>query len=120
MARRLSYKVGDKLVLSHGVSSGEAIFDHGDKPFTVTSVILENTGTPVDKSLYVTLAGIEAIHIDWAQGVPPMEGEEITAQEVLEMNLKIKNISAFYIWSSFKAGHSSVFKETSIHSPQSH
>ena len=96
VARRLSYKVGDKLVLSHGVSSGEAIFDHGDKPFTVTG-ILENTGTPVDKSLYVTLAGIEAIHIDWAQGVPPMEGEEITAQEVLEMNLKIKNISAFYV-----------------------
>lgn len=96
VARRLSYNVGDKLVLSHGVSSGEAIFDHGDKPFTVTG-ILENTGTPVDKSLYVTLAGMEAIHIDWAQGVPPMEGEEITAQEVLEMNLKIKNISAFYV-----------------------
>jgi putative ABC transport system permease protein len=96
VARRLSYKVGDKLVLSHGVSSGEAIFDHGDKPFTVTGV-LENTGTPADKSLYVTLAGMEAIHIDWAQGVPPLEGEEVSAQEVLQMDLEIKNISAFYV-----------------------
>jgi hypothetical protein len=30
---------------------------------------LKPTGTPVDQTLHVSLQGIEAIHIDWQQGV---------------------------------------------------
>ena len=38
--------------------------EHDDKPFTVSG-ILAPTGTPVDRSVHVSLAGIEAIHINW-------------------------------------------------------
>lgn len=34
--------------------------------------ILERTGTPLDRSVLVSLAGIEAIHVDWQSGRPPV------------------------------------------------
>ena len=67
VARKLGYSLGDKLVLAHGVA--ETSFSlHDDRPFTVVG-ILAPTGTPVDQTLHVSLQGIEAIHIDWQQGV---------------------------------------------------
>ena len=48
---------------THG--TGEvSLLDHGDKPFTVAGV-LAKTGTPVDRSVYVSLEGIEVPH--WAK-----------------------------------------------------
>jgi len=69
VAAKYSYKVGDNIVLSHGVS--EVSFqDHEDSPFQVSGV-LNKTGTPVDRSLFVSLAGLEAIHLGWEDGAPP-------------------------------------------------
>jgi len=59
-AQKLNYKLGDKIVVSHG--TGDMSFhDHADKPFVVVG-ILAATGTPVDRTLHVDLGGIEAIH----------------------------------------------------------
>lgn len=56
----LGYQVGDSMVLSHGL--GEVSFSrHDDHPFTVTG-ILAPTGTPVDQSIHISLAGMEVIH----------------------------------------------------------
>ena len=64
VADSLGYTVGDSIVVSHGI--GDISFEHHDElPFTVTG-ILEATGTPVDRTVHVTLAGIEAIHDDSA------------------------------------------------------
>lgn len=64
VADRLGYVVGDSIVVSHGI--GDVSFEHHDEmPFTVTG-ILAATGTPVDRTVHVTLAGIEAIHDDSA------------------------------------------------------
>ena len=64
VADRLGYAVGDSIVVSHGI--GDISFEHHDEmPFTVTG-ILAPTGTPVDRTVHVTLAGIEAIHDDSA------------------------------------------------------
>ena len=64
VADSLGYAVGDSIVVSHGI--GDISFEHHDElPFTVTG-ILEPTGTPVDRTVHVTLAGIEAIHDDSA------------------------------------------------------
>ncbi len=61
VARKLGYKVGDKVVIAHG--TGEISFtNHTDSPFTITG-ILAPTGTPVDKTVHVTLTGIEAMHL---------------------------------------------------------
>ncbi len=69
VAEALHYKLGDKLVLAHGVAA-ISLVKHDDKPFTVVG-ILKRTGTPVDRTLHISLGGMEAIHIDWHNGVAP-------------------------------------------------
>lgn len=64
VARQLGYKSGDSMVVSHGIGDDRLLQGHDDKPFTVSG-ILAPTGTPVDRSVHVSLAGIEAIHINW-------------------------------------------------------
>jgi len=60
VAKALGYKVGDQLVVAHG--AGDISFiKHDEHPFTITG-ILERTGTPVDRTIHVDLAGITAIH----------------------------------------------------------
>ncbi len=59
-AAALGYAVGDAVVVAHG--AGEVSFiQHDEHPFTVTG-ILAPTGTPVDRSVHVSLAGIDSIH----------------------------------------------------------
>jgi putative ABC transport system permease protein len=60
VARELGYRVGTDVVITHGLH-GTGIMDHDDHPFRVVG-ILERTFTPVDRSLYVTLQGIDAMH----------------------------------------------------------
>jgi putative ABC transport system permease protein len=61
VARTLEYEVGDSLVISHGV--GHTSFHHHDDSPFVISGILEATGTPVDQTVHVSLAGIEVMHM---------------------------------------------------------
>ncbi|MEO1310944.1 MAG: ABC transporter permease [Pseudomonadota bacterium] len=59
-ARDLGYQLGDEIVVAHG--GGDVSFaEHTDHPFTVVGV-LKRTGTPIDRSLQVSLAGLEAVH----------------------------------------------------------
>ena len=95
VAERLGYGVGRAIVLSHGVAS-TSFLDHDDKPFTVTG-ILERTGTPLDRSVLVSLEGIEAIHVDWQRGRPPAPGERISADAALAMDLQPTAITAFLV-----------------------
>ena len=59
-AVKLSYVLGDSLVLSHGVAD-TSFLHHEDLPFSVSG-ILERTGTPVDNAIFVSLNAIEAMH----------------------------------------------------------
>ncbi len=61
VAKSLNYKVGDKIVIAHGLGSTSFV-NHDQAPFVVTG-ILEATGTPVDKTVHVSLNAIEAIHL---------------------------------------------------------
>jgi putative ABC transport system permease protein len=96
VAEALKYKIGDKITVTHGVSSGKAILEHADKPFTIVG-ILDKTATPVDRSLYVSLYGMEAVHMDWGDGAPPLPGEETPASKIRKEDLKIKQITAFLL-----------------------
>ena len=91
VARSLGYRLGDKIVLAHGLGSVSFV-EHDDKPFVVAG-ILEKTGTPVDRTIHVSLEAIEAIHVDWQSGgrVP---GQTISADEVRQMQLAPKAITA--------------------------
>ncbi|WP_032097689.1 MULTISPECIES: ABC transporter permease [unclassified Alteromonas] len=60
VAESLGYRVDDSIVISHGL--GNVSFrQHDSFPFSVAGV-LEKTGTPVDKAVYVTLIGLERAH----------------------------------------------------------
>jgi putative ABC transport system permease protein len=96
VAERLGYRLGERIVVTHGISSGEGILSHDDKPFTVVG-ILRPTRTPVDRSLYVTLEGIEAMHIDWKQGAPPLKGHGVPAERIKKEEIKIEQITAFFL-----------------------
>jgi putative ABC transport system permease protein len=96
VAERLGYRLSERIVVTHGISSGQGILNHDDKPFTVVG-ILRPTRTPVDRSLYVTLEGIEAMHIDWKQGAPPLKGQGVPAERIKKEDLKIGQITAFFL-----------------------
>jgi putative ABC transport system permease protein len=60
IAAKLGYTVGQEIVVAHG--AGEVSFlEHDDRPFRVVGV-LAPTGTPVDRTVHVSLAGIDRIH----------------------------------------------------------
>ncbi|MGD9524566.1 MAG: FtsX-like permease family protein [Gemmatimonadales bacterium] len=69
VAERRQLHVGDEIALTHGLR-GTGILDHEEHPFRVGG-ILAPTFTPIDRSLYVALEGIEAMHAGWENGVPP-------------------------------------------------
>jgi len=95
VARELGYDVGDEIVVAHGLDD-LGLAKHEDKPFRVSGV-LEKTGTPVDRTVHVSLEAIEAIHVDWAGGAPPRAGQSVSAEEVRRMDLKPKAITAFLV-----------------------
>jgi putative ABC transport system permease protein len=61
VARSLHYKKGDKIVIAHGLAAISFV-NHDQAPFTISG-ILEPTGTSVDKTVHISLAAIEAIHL---------------------------------------------------------
>jgi putative ABC transport system permease protein len=94
VAAKLGHKIGDKIVLSHGlgvIPQGE----HADKPFHVVG-ILKKTGTPVDRTVHVSLKAYEAIHIDWKDGVKT-PGLSPGPDVVRKLNLTPKAITAAMI-----------------------
>lgn len=94
VAAKLGYQLGDRLTLSHGSGPLPGL-EHEDKPFTVVG-ILAPTGTPVDRRVQVSLAAIEAIHLDW-QGGSPIPGLAIPAEIVSKFDLQPKTITAFLL-----------------------
>jgi len=95
VAEALKYTVGDTLVLAHGVSA-ISLVKHDDKPFKVVG-ILQRTGTPVDRTLHISLGGMEAIHIDWQNGVPARGNGRISADQARNMDLTPTAITAFML-----------------------
>jgi len=89
VAATLNYKVGDPIVVAHGLASFVA---HDDQPFRVSG-ILEKTGTPVDRTVIVSLRAIEAIHVDWQSGAK-IPGQSTPADVIRQMELEPKAVTA--------------------------
>ncbi|MDO6693786.1 ABC transporter permease [Aliiglaciecola sp. 3_MG-2023] len=60
VAKKLNYQLGDEIEMSHGLAE-VSFTKHSHSPFVVKG-ILEPTGTPVDQTIHVSLAGLEAAH----------------------------------------------------------
>ncbi|MFK7751823.1 MAG: ABC transporter permease [Sedimentitalea sp.] len=89
VAATLGYKVGDPIVVAHGLAS---FTEHDDQPFRVSG-ILEKTGTPVDRTVIVSLQAIEAIHVDWRSGAQ-IPGQSTPAEVLRQMELTPKAVTA--------------------------
>lgn len=106
VARQLGYSVGQRLVLAHGMGAeddhdhdhdhkrtpGLPHAAHDDKPFQVVG-ILAPTGTPVDRTVHVSLQSIEAVHLNWRAGAP-MPGLEIAPEQARKFDLTPKQVTA--------------------------
>ncbi len=94
VASALGYRLGDRITLSHGLG-GAMGAEHADKPFTVVGV-LARTGTPVDRTVHISLQAIEAIHLDWAGGapLPASTGMKIPAEFARKFDLEPKQVTA--------------------------
>ncbi len=89
VAAQLGYSVGDPIVVAHGIAS---FSEHEDTPFRISGV-LKKTGTPVDRTVIVSLEAIEAIHVDWQSG-GRKSGASTPVDVIREMDLQPKAITA--------------------------
>ena len=89
VAATLGYAIGDPIVVAHGLAS---FTDHDDQPFRVSG-ILKKTGTPVDRTVIVSLEAIEAIHVDWQSGAK-IPGQTTPVEVIRAMDLTPKAITA--------------------------
>jgi putative ABC transport system permease protein len=103
VARKMGYGLGQSITLGHGMHDHGHDHDHGeghadehaDKPFTVVG-ILAPTGTPVDRSVQVSLKALEAIHLDWVAGTS-MPGGQIPADQARKFNLEPEEVTAVLV-----------------------
>lgn len=94
VAQALGYRPGQTITLAHGLEPAEGALatEHDDKPFTVVGV-LARTGTPVDRTVHVSLQALQAIHLDWAGGAP-LPGVNIPAEAARKFDLDPKQVTA--------------------------
>jgi len=107
VARKMGYGLGQSITLGHGMhdhghghehaqdDSSATADEHADKPFKVVG-ILAATGTPVDRSVQVSLKALEAIHLDWVAGTP-MPGGQIPADQARKFNLEPEEVTAVLV-----------------------
>ena len=89
VATTLGYEVGAPIVVAHGLVS---FSEHADQPFQVSD-ILEKTGTPVDRTVIVSLEAIEAIHVDWQNG-GQIPGQATPPDVIRQMDLEPQAVTA--------------------------
>ncbi|MFK7939100.1 MAG: ABC transporter permease [Roseovarius sp.] len=89
VAATLGYSVDDPIVVAHGLAS---FVEHKDQPFRISG-ILAKTGTPVDRTVIVSLEAIEAIHVDWQNGAQ-VPGQATSADVIRQMELTPKAVTA--------------------------
>ena len=93
VAKSLAYTLGKKIILSHGLEE-HSFQDHKEHPFKIVG-ILEQTGTPIDKGVYVKLESIEAIHLTWGDDFAKTQTKDQIKLD--KEQLKPKQITAFLL-----------------------
>ncbi|MCA0240513.1 MAG: ABC transporter permease [Proteobacteria bacterium] len=97
VAEHLGYRPGQAITLQHGGDElrHEHEAGHDDKPFTIVGV-LAPTGTPVDRTVHVSLPALQAIHLEW-QGGAPLPGVHIAPEQARKFDLEPKQVSAVLV-----------------------
>ncbi|MDB6102229.1 MAG: ABC-type transport system, involved in lipoprotein release, permease component [Gammaproteobacteria bacterium] len=95
VAKALGYRLGDSVIIAHGIGN-VSFAEHKDKPFRIAG-ILAPTGTPVDRTVHVSLQAITAIHIDWQSGAQAPEHYRVSAAQARAHDLTPDTITAFLV-----------------------
>jgi len=93
VAKELGYQIGSEIIIAHGISD-VGFSRHDNLPFKVVG-ILAPTGTPVDKTVHVSLEAIEAIHVGWESGANL--GNTPDAQQLQNRDFQPKQITAMML-----------------------
>ncbi|ROV58227.1 ABC transporter permease [Vibrio ponticus] len=93
VAKKLGYEIGSEIIIAHGISD-VGFSRHDNLPFKVVGIFAP-TGTPVDKTVHVSLEAIEAIHVGWESGA--RLGPTPTAEQLEQHNFQPKQITAMLI-----------------------
>jgi putative ABC transport system permease protein len=102
----MGYALGHSITLGHGMDDHDhghahshnlapaspASPHHDDKPFKVVG-ILAPTGTPVDRTVHVSLQALEALHLEWVAGAP-LPGGQIPADQARKFKLEPQAVTA--------------------------
>ena len=84
VARKLNHQTGDSIILAHGDDLGQFRCKHDDSPFKIVGV-LAPTGTPIDRSVYISPEAMTAMH----------EGLEGPSSKSSRQSTKITEITSF-------------------------
>lgn len=95
VAQDLDYQQGSKMFLTHG-SGGQLGREHDDYLFEVSG-ILEPTGTPIDKGVFVSLEGYELIHLGWQSGRKLFGLDQVDVSNIPLAKLKPDTVTAAYV-----------------------
>ncbi|GAA6184682.1 MULTISPECIES: ABC transporter permease [Alteromonadaceae] len=91
VARKLNYKLGDEIAMSHGLAD-VSFSKHVHSPFTITG-ILAPTGTPVDRTIHVSMSGLEVAHMSEAK-IDEIQHKIESGQPV---NIAVDSVTAMFI-----------------------
>jgi len=105
IAQQLGYRIDTSVVVSHGIGAIGGS-EHDAMPFKVSG-ILQRTGTPVDRTVHVSLEALEAIHLGWDDGSQSV-GFQIDADQVRGMDLPIDAVTAALVGTKSRFGIFSV------------
>lgn len=98
VAAALGYRMGQSIIVAHGVSQVSFV-RHEAKPFRIVG-ILAQTGTPVDRTVLVSLEAIEAIHSLWKEApvVPELHGRKVRLPGfVVPLDMDARSIGEFLL-----------------------
>ncbi|MEO0722117.1 MAG: ABC transporter permease [Pseudomonadota bacterium] len=93
VAQALGYKVDSPMVVTHGLAG---FAQHGNRPFRVSG-ILARTGTPVDRTVHVSLEAITAIHVGWETGARSPMADAISEEMIRGFDLTPKTVTAVMV-----------------------
>ncbi len=94
VAKQLSYKLNDEIILAHGMGN-VSLNKHDNTPFTISG-ILKPTGSSIDDSVLISLTDLELMHVGWEHGIPnkqALDNIDLTSHKEIEP----KSITAFLL-----------------------
>ncbi len=101
IAQQLGYQIGTSVVVSHGIGAIDGK-RHDDMPFRVSGILLR-TGTPVDRTVHVSLEALEAIHLGWGDS-SPLSSFRVDADQVRGMDLQPGAVTAALVGTRTRFG----------------